>query len=70
MKWILWPFVALWQNRKGALFFLSLVAMGVGCWLAWRPLGLIVPGAIVFGCLAWSHREDDDGDQPPTRTTP
>jgi hypothetical protein len=30
----------------------SLAAIAAGCWMAWPPLGLIIPGAIVFLCLA------------------
>lgn len=30
-------------------------AIAVGFWMAWPPLGLIVPGAIVFGALMLNH---------------
>ena len=32
----------------------GLALLGVGCWMAWRPLGLIVPGVLlmVYGVLA------------------
>jgi hypothetical protein len=33
----------------------ALVAIGVGCWWKDPSLGLIVPGAIVFGSLAVSR---------------
>lgn len=46
-----------WAGRNAAdlLAAGSLLAVGAGFWMAWRPLGLIVPGAIVFGCLAWGR---------------
>lgn len=34
---------------------LALAAIAAGFWLAWAPLGLIVPGCIVFGCVSWSY---------------
>lgn len=40
---------------RAAMAVGSFVAMAVGFWLAWAPLGLIVPGAIVFGSLTYSH---------------
>ena len=32
----------------------GLALLAVGCWMAWRPLGLIVPGVLlmVYGVLA------------------
>lgn len=26
-----------------------------GLWLAWAPLGYIVPAVFVLACLTWSH---------------
>lgn len=43
---------AFWRS---ALALGSLALMSVGFWLAWPPLGLIVPGGIVFGLLLYSH---------------
>lgn len=40
---------------RTALAVSSFLAMAVGFWMAWRPLGLIVPGAIVFSSLCYSH---------------
>lgn len=36
-------------------FTAALVCLGVGCWLAWAPLGLIVPSVIVLGVLIVSR---------------
>lgn len=35
-------------DARGWLAVGSLAMLGVGCWLAWPPLGLIVPGGLVF----------------------
>lgn len=43
------------NNARGLAALLSLLSLAAGFWLAWPPLGLIVPGAVVFGCLAYSH---------------
>jgi hypothetical protein len=46
---------------RNLLALASFAALAAGFWLAWPPLGLIVPGGIVFAALAWSHvRRDDD----------
>ncbi len=39
---------------RGLLAFLSLGAVTLGCWWERPSLGLIVPGAVVFGSLAWA----------------
>lgn len=39
------------DNAPNLLATASLAAIAAGCWMAWPPLGLIVPGVIVFGCL-------------------
>lgn len=36
---------------------LAFVALTAGLFWAWPPLGLIVPGGIVFGCLAWRRMQ-------------
>ena len=43
------------MSSADVLVSLSLLSIGVGCWMAWPPLGLIVPGVIVFGCMAISR---------------
>lgn len=43
------------ENARGLLAFASLTALSVGCAIERPSLGLIVPGAIVFLALAWSH---------------
>ena len=43
----------------------SFTAVAVGCFWAWPPLGLIVPGGIVFGFLSWSHVNGRTDAQPP-----
>ena len=41
----------------------SLVAIAAGCWMAWPPLGLIVPGLIVFAAVASTHNQAPEGDE-------
>jgi hypothetical protein len=43
------------SNARNLLAVASLLAIAVGFWLAWQPLGFIVPGTVVFGLLCWSH---------------
>jgi hypothetical protein len=33
----------------------AFICMSIGFGLAWLPLGMIVPGGIVFGALVWKH---------------
>lgn len=49
--------LTLWlaSNSRGILAFVALLAIAAGFWMAYSPLGLIVPGALVFGLLCWSH---------------
>lgn len=42
-------------NAPNVLTTASLVGLGVGFWMAWQPLGLIVPCGIVFGLLCWGQ---------------
>lgn len=35
----------------------SLLLIGVGCWLAWPPAGLFVPGALVWLDLSIAGRK-------------
>ena len=39
------------SDMQNTLATLSLVGLSVGCWMAWPPLGLIVPSGIVFMVL-------------------
>lgn len=47
--------LALLANAANLLALASLVMIGVGFWLAWEPLGLIIPGVLVFACLIWGR---------------
>ena len=40
---------------RGGLFIAALGGLSAGCWLAWAPLGLIVPSAVVLGALIYSQ---------------
>lgn len=42
----LWSAVA--ANGKSLLFVASLIGLAFGCWLAWEPLGFIVPCSLVL----------------------
>jgi len=42
------------QARNGAAT-LAVAAIAGGLWLERPSLALIVPGALVFACLAWTH---------------
>ena len=44
------------------LALLSLVAIGGGCYLERPSAGLIVPGSLVFGCLAFNRLRRRDTD--------
>lgn len=33
----------------------AMVAIGVGLWMAWAPLGLIVPGTVVFALVVYGE---------------
>lgn len=43
------------ENGRGLLALVSLAALSIGCAMERQSLGLIVPGAVVFLALAWSH---------------
>ena len=36
-------------NAKDVIFTVAIGALAVGFWMAWPPLGLIVPSTIVLG---------------------
>ena len=39
------------MSARNALAVGALAILSAGFWLAWPPLGLIVPGVVVFGLL-------------------
>lgn len=43
------------DNGRGLVALASLFGIGVGFWWYSPSLGLIVPCAVVFSALAWSH---------------
>lgn len=43
------------DNAQGVAATLAFGAVAAGFWLLSPALGLIVPGGIVFGALAYSH---------------
>lgn len=43
------------MNRNEGMALVGFVVMGAGLWLAWPPLGLIVPGGLLFACATWRH---------------
>lgn len=52
----------LMANAANLLATTALAAIAAGCWMAWQPLGLIVPGVIVFGCLAYTRTRGTGGE--------
>lgn len=48
------------DNAANLLTTAALAAIAAGCWLERPSLGLIVPGMIVFGCLAYRRIRRDD----------
>ncbi len=46
-------------NAEGVVFALALLALTIGCGLAWLPLGLIVPAVLVLTALIWKHLRGD-----------
>jgi hypothetical protein len=45
----------LWAARRGIVAASALASIGIGCWWYSPPLGLIVPGAIVFALLIFAR---------------
>jgi hypothetical protein len=41
--------------RPGSVATIAFAAVAVGLWWERPSLALIIPGAVVFGCLTWSH---------------
>ena len=60
MSKLLTPLVLLWNNRRDVAAVSSFAAIAIGFWLAWYPLGLIVPGMIVFAALSYSRVSGKD----------
>lgn len=46
-------------NKRDFLSVVSLLSLSVGCGLAWPPLSLMVPGALVFFLCVYSHMRDN-----------
>jgi hypothetical protein len=42
-------------NARSLIALAAFAAIAAGFWLIHPGLGLIVPGGIVFGSLAWTH---------------
>lgn len=40
---------------KDIVAIVGILMLGAGCWLAWPPLGLIVPGAIILIAAIMGH---------------
>lgn len=40
---------------RDLLALVALLGLSAGCWMAWAPLGLIVPSALLLGGLVWTH---------------
>ena len=43
----------------------AFIALAAGFWLAWPPLGLIVPSVFVLGRLVWSQAAGRFAEQTP-----
>lgn len=53
---------------RNLLATLAFVGMVIGFWMAWPPLGLIVPCGLLFGCLVWTHlRVESERAEPAVR---
>ena len=50
-------------NARGLLAAAAFLALAAGCWMAWPPAGLIVPGALVLAGLVWSHIRGEGGEE-------
>lgn len=40
-------------DRQDLLILLGVLLIGVGAWMAWRPAGLMVTGALLLGLALW-----------------
>lgn len=43
------------MNRNEGMALVGFVVMGAGFWMAWPPLGLILPGALLFLAATLRH---------------
>jgi hypothetical protein len=43
------------KNSHSITAFISFCTFSVGWYLAWPPLGFIIPSTLIFACLAWQH---------------
>jgi len=48
-------FLTALANARDLAALAAFLAVAVGLWWERPSLALIVPGALVFGCLAWGH---------------
>ena len=68
LRWLMMaPLVMVWDNRRDVAAIASFIAITVGFWLAWYPLGLIIPGTIAFAALSYTRVSGKDSihDQQP-----
>lgn len=42
-------------NAANLLTTAALAGLGAGCWMAWPPLGLIVPSGLVLALLVYGQ---------------
>ena len=56
----IWPVVIrlIAEQAINLIFTAALIVVAVGFWLAWEPLGLIVPGGIVLAITVWARSRD------------
>jgi hypothetical protein len=45
----------LWAQRRSIAATLAFAAVVIGLWIERPSLALLIPGAVAFGLLAWSH---------------
>lgn len=55
-----WLLAAIVRHAEALVAFTAFAVFSAGFWLAWPPLGLIVPGGIVLGSLTWKHLRGSD----------
>ena len=55
-----WPVVIrlIAEQAINLIFTAALIVVAVGFWLAWEPLGLIVPGGIVLAITVWARSRE------------
>jgi hypothetical protein len=47
------------------LLVAALLGLAGGCWMAWAPLGLIVPCTLVVGALLYKHTRPPQAPKRP-----